>query len=299
MIKDIRFGLIGAGRWGRVYIKTLAQFEGAKLALVASRNPETSALVPSGCRVLEDWKALVASPEIDAVIVASPPSLHYEMGAAAIAAKKAVLMEKPLTDSLKDAEALLALAESSGALVWVQHTQLFHPAYRELKKRARGIMAARSMGGNHGPFREGTPPLWDYAAHDLSIFLDLLGLPTSVLADRLPAETPDGELFELMLEHEGGVPTRAVVGNGMAKKARRLEVDAEDGTYCFDEMKADKLTLSSRGKTQSIPIDPTPPLTIALREFCAALREGRHDLAPLKLGVEVVRALEECSHAAH
>lgn len=298
-MKEVRCGLIGAGRWGRVYIKTLSDLSGAKLALVASRNPETSAIVPAGCRVLADWKALVASPEIDAVIVASPPALHYEMGSAAIAAKKAALIEKPLTDSLNDAEALLAQAQSSGALVWVQHTQLFHPAYRELKKRARGIMAARSMGGNHGPFREGTTPLWDYAAHDLSIFLDLLGLPTKVAADRLEPETPEGELFELMLEHEGGVPARAVVGNGMAKKARRIEVDAEDGTYCFDELKADKLTLSSRGATRAIPVDPTPPLTIALREFCAALRAGERDLSQLRLGVEVVRALEQCSHAAH
>ena len=85
-VTALRLGLIGAGRWGRIYIRSIASMENLALAAVASSNPQTEALLPPGCRQLGDWRALIALPEVEAVIVATPPSLHFAMAKTALLA---------------------------------------------------------------------------------------------------------------------------------------------------------------------------------------------------------------------
>ena len=109
----LRLGLIGAGRWGRIYIRSIAGMENLALAAVASSNPQTDALLPPGCRLLEDWRAMIALPEVEAVIVATPPSLHFAMAKSALEAGKPVLVEKPFTCNIAEAEALAALSRRS------------------------------------------------------------------------------------------------------------------------------------------------------------------------------------------
>src|SRR3954471_12673660 len=84
----LRLGLIGAGRWGRTYIRSIAAMESLVLTAVASSNPETDVLLPPGCRRLGDWRRMIALPQVEAVIVATPPSLHFAMAKAALEAGK-------------------------------------------------------------------------------------------------------------------------------------------------------------------------------------------------------------------
>ena len=86
----LKLGLVGAGRWGRNYVRTIATLDGLRLAAVASRNPETATLVPPHCHIVTDWHDLIAMPGIDGIIIASPPATHAEILLAAIAAGKHV-----------------------------------------------------------------------------------------------------------------------------------------------------------------------------------------------------------------
>ena len=145
MAVPIRLGLIGAGRWGRNYIRTINGLPGVRLARLASRNPDSARLIPTGCSIFTDWREMLSSRDLDGVIVATPPHLHAEMAFAAIDAGLAVLIEKPLTLSVAEAHALRERARERGVLAMVDHTHLFNPAFRALKAtRPRTEKFARS-----------------------------------------------------------------------------------------------------------------------------------------------------------
>ena len=66
----LNLGLIGAGRWGKVYIRTIAGLEGIQLAHLASGNPDSKSLVGSDCKVSTDWQGLIANKSVSGVIIA-------------------------------------------------------------------------------------------------------------------------------------------------------------------------------------------------------------------------------------
>ena len=104
----MRIGLIGAGRWGKRYIETIARMDGVELAHLGSTNPASTQLVPSGCRVSSDWHDVACDRTLQGIILASPPVMHCEMALASINARIPILIEKPMTLSARDARAVVS-----------------------------------------------------------------------------------------------------------------------------------------------------------------------------------------------
>lgn len=309
MDQPIRLGLVGAGRWGRVYIKTLSSVEGIELSWLASKNPESLKLVGPKCRVTPNWRDLIDAPDLDGIIIAAPPEFHAEIALSAIKAKLGVLVEKPLTLSLSQAEALYDAAEQENALVIVDHIHLFNPAYRKLKELVssyKPINFIRSIAGNRGPFRKDTPVLWDWGTHDVAMCIDLIGsTPVEVKAKRLDyKETSEGfgETLSLQLFFKDGIQADIVIGNTMNEKKRILEVNFREKVLVFDDLSKEKLKVHafSEGVLEpgkAIDVGQEPPLTVAVKEFANVLRRRRTNLESLKLGVEVVRTLSRLDTA--
>ncbi|MGH3758066.1 Gfo/Idh/MocA family protein, partial [Actinophytocola sp.] len=97
----VRIGVVGTGTMGAAYAAAFAEHPGAEVVAVASRTGESARRVSErvGCRALGSADELVADPEVDAVVVATPDDLHASIAVAAARAGKAVLVEKPLTTS--------------------------------------------------------------------------------------------------------------------------------------------------------------------------------------------------------
>ncbi len=304
----LRLGLIGAGRWGRNYIKTIAAVPGVRLAMLASRNPQSAALVPAGCTLTHEWRDLLGPGGVDALIVATPPAMHAEMVHAAVARSLPVLAEKPLTMNLREATALRDFVAAQAGFVMVDHTHLYSPAYRELKRsalRCGAITAIASRAGNMGPFRGDAPVLWDWGAHDVALCLDLLGVgPDTVNASLIDSRaTPEGlgEVVEIHAAFPGAVPAVLTFGNILAK-TRRLTVHLERATLIYDDLAADKLVryppcepfTQPRAPGEPIFTEPRLPLACAVAEFAAAVEAGSRSMRDLDLSVEVVRVLADC-----
>ncbi len=318
MTPPLRLGLIGAGRWGRNYIGAVAGIEGVALALISTRNPEAASLAPPGCAVVETWEEVLDPRSVDAVVVASPPASHARITRAALQAGLPVLVEKPLTLDLAEAESLQALAHETGGLVMVDHIHLFHPAYRALKQampRFGPIRSVRSAAGNAGPFRRDAPVLWDWGPHDVAMCIDLLGGPPlrveAAILEQRSTPDGDGQLVELRLDFPGRVAVRARIGN-IVPKQRVFAVFLDAGALVYDDLAASKLVFVAgagdadgipRGGGRPLPVDDERPLTCAVREFVRAARERRDDLRALDLAVDVVRVLsmaqDSCSRAAN
>lgn len=292
----VRLGLVGAGRWGRIYIRALAAAEGVCLAAVASSNPETAALLPDGCVQYPDWQAMLAAGGLDGVIVSTPPATHAAITAAALAAGLPVLVEKPLTESLEEASWLRAVAdEHDRALVMVDHIHLFSHAWRGLKATVRGCGPVRSIeavAGNWGPYRSDASVLFDWGAHDISMCLDLLGAAPDLaevrVVERRQVEGGMGEVLQVTLGF-GAITARLTMGTLM-DKTRRFTVVCERGTVVYDDLAPAKLTLDG----EPVDIASEPPLSVAVREFAHAIRIGERDISGLDLGVAVVDVLDRC-----
>ncbi len=94
--RTVRLGLVGAGAWGRNYIRTIAGLTGVVLARAASRNPDTQSLVPPDCVVTPDWRELVGATDLDGLILAVPPKVQAAIAEAAVRARLPLLLEKPI-----------------------------------------------------------------------------------------------------------------------------------------------------------------------------------------------------------
>ena len=142
----IRLAVIGLGRMGRFYAQTLAAL-GPPVELYAVADPDQGARAAVQdelglARVLASPEAVIALPEVDAVVVATPTSTHAEVLIAAAKARKAIFSEKPLALSLAQTHAALAAIEHAGVVLQVGFMRRFDPAYR----RAYAAIGAGQIG---------------------------------------------------------------------------------------------------------------------------------------------------------
>ncbi len=316
-MSDIQLGLIGAGRWGRVYMNTLDHMADVALSALASSNPQSRDLVGEDVALHEDWQDLLIAGGVDGVIVATPPASHAGIVCAALEAGLPVLVEKPLTLDVDEARALCDLAEHKDCLVMVDHIHLFSPAFRALKSKAAKLGPVRHMeseAGNQGPFRKATPVLWDWGVHDVSMCLDLMGeMPSEVSARCLEErETVEGygAVFDLHFGFTGGdtagetegVAAGIRIGNMLPGKRRRFCAAFDDGILVYDDLAADKLSFvpisaSSEAEIRAISVAPAPPLTCAIQAFADAIAADSVCHDSLRMGVAVVETLARCEAA--
>ncbi len=299
----MRFGVIGAGRWGRNIIRTLRGMSGVRLACVASRNAATIDLVGSACVVEQDWRRLLHRGHVDAVAVAVPPAAHAEIVTEAVTVGLPVFVEKPLTCDAAEAERLFDLAARRNGYVMIDHVHLFSHAYRGLKARLSSIGPIRRIqtdAGAWGPFRADTPVLWDWGPHDAAFCLDLLGTcPVSSSAqsvEKRPIDGAWGETLVLQAVYPGSVTASIRVSNLARQRRRTLRVDGEIGMLIYDAGAATTLTFQCAHpagvEPEVIAIPAEPPLECALAQFASNVSTGRMSLDDLRFGVDVVRMLD-------
>lgn len=303
MPEPVRVGLVGAGRWGRNFIRTVAAQDDMPLVAVASRNRETATLVPPGCRIVEDWRAVVEAPDIDGVIIASPPATHADVLIAATAAAKAVMVEKPLVMSRADAKRIRAALEGRTANVLVDHTLVFHPAFQALCREAATLgplRGVKSSAGNLGPYRQDASVLWDWAPHDLSMCLTVAPGPWLLRgARRDEARLVEGAKAErLMLDLALGALTAAITVSTLDSRHRSFAAEFDSCTLLFRDYVENKLVRLPPGVEDAeqgapIAVDPELPLTRAVRTFAERIRAANTNRGSLELGLAVVDLLAD------
>ncbi len=175
--------LVGYGYWGPNLLRNYMELPGAWLKTVCDQRPETldklAVRFPRIQRTTR-FSEVLADPEIDAVLIATPISTHYSLAKAALAAGKHVFVEKPMTADPTQARELIGLAASAGRTLMVGHTFVFSPPVRKVKE----LIDAGELGDiyyittqrvNLGLHQSDVSVIWDLAPHDLSILYYWLG----------------------------------------------------------------------------------------------------------------------------
>ena len=187
MTKRVRTAVVGLGYFGSFHARHYALNSGADLVAVVDADGERAraAAAEHGGEALSDHRALFG--RVDAVSIAAPTSLHFDIARDCIEVGLDVFIEKPIAETVEQADALIAAAKARGVVLQVGHIERFSAAYQALKGKTfepRIVEARRLV-----PFRpraNDVSVVADLMIHDIDLVLDLVGSePVSVEADGL------------------------------------------------------------------------------------------------------------------
>ncbi len=277
----VRIGVIGTGNMGADHIRNLQRFvAGAAVTVVADYDRATAEAVAaeSGARVASDGDALIADPEVDAVIIASHDSTHYAYALAAVAAGKPTLCEKPLAPTLAECEEIVAAeAAAGGKLLSLGFMRRFDPAHTELKAAIdAGVIgpvlrvtgASRNVVSYPGTTSESI--ITNSVIHELDSIPWLLGSPvTSVawLAGRATSKVPAGMAdpsLTLLRTADGVLTSVDMYVNAEYGYDLRTEVLGEKGALSLTDPALLAVDLG-RNRSTGYPLDWRPRFADAYR----------------------------------
>src|SRR5437879_4180344 len=182
-MRSIRVGIIGCGYWGPNLVRNFARHPHSEVEAVCDMRYERAMRVGAEYRipmVTDDPAEMIANPNVDLIVVATPSFSHFPLAKAALEAGKHVLVMKPLATRTDHAEELCALAQSRGVLLAVDHTFVFTGAVRKMRElivtgEIWDLYYFDSVRINLGLIQTDVNVVWDLAPHDVSIMDYLMG----------------------------------------------------------------------------------------------------------------------------
>jgi predicted dehydrogenase len=256
--KNIVVAQIGCGYWGPNVLRNFSAQPGCRVKFVAEINKERQQYVTANfpsSNVVGDIDVVLADPEVDALIVATPASTHHAIAKQALEAGKHVFVEKPLATTVRDADELVVLAKGTGKMLMAGHTFLYNAAVRYAKK----LLAEESLGQlyyiysqrlNLGQVRSDVNAWWNLAPHDVSIMLYLMDgeLPASVSATGVSYIQPGIEdVVFATLKWANGVTGHIHVSWLDPGKIRKMTLVGSRKMVIYDDVSDDKITIFDKG----------------------------------------------------
>jgi len=130
---SVRIGVVGVGRMGKLHCRVFSEMPGVDLTCVVDSDPAAAAAAAEEFGTVPA-ELLEAVDLVDAAIIATPTSVHFQTAKPFISAGKHVLIEKPIADSVESAQQLIDLAKQTSSIIQVGHTERFNPVFEAIKK---------------------------------------------------------------------------------------------------------------------------------------------------------------------
>jgi predicted dehydrogenase len=319
-MKELSFGIIGWGYWGPKIGRNLDSLPHAKVSVIADQDALRLAPLTRQSEIyitqrVED----VFRSNVDGVVIATPVRTHYQLAKAALLHGKHVLVEKPLTASIAEAEELVALAREQQRILMVGHTFEYSPAVNELRKLVQNgdlgkIYCIEAERVNLGLFRSDINVIWDLAPHDISILLYLLGQKPAQIKVQAHAhlQTHIHDIAHLDLLYADGMTAHIHVSWLNPCKIRRITVIGDKRMAVYDDTNpAEMIKIYNKGADANadpsvsyrygaitIPhIEWIEPLRLECEDFAHAIRVGVQPRAHGGVGLAVVEVLASAQEA--
>ena len=279
MTNQLKTAVVGVGRWGVHWLRNVQ--ENPRMELLAVVDPSQERLssvkrlygLSDNVNLISNWQDLKDVEGLNAVVIATPATTHYELIRDALNWGYHVLAEKPLTLDPEECENLCQLAQKQQRQLMVDHTYLFHPAV----EKGREVIEAEKIGDlrygyatrtHLGPVRQDVDALWDLAIHDIAIFNSWLNeSPSRLRATGSTWLQPElSDLVWVQMSYPSGFQATIHLCWLNPDKQRRLGVVGSCGSLIFDEM------------------SPEAPLTLINGEF--EVQDGKY--IPINQNREIV-----------
>jgi len=315
-------GIIGYGYWGPNLVRNFSLVNNCKVKMVSDFRLERLSVVSRtypGIEVTTNPDDIITSNEIDAVIIATPVFTHFPLAKKALENGKHVLLEKPMTSTVKEAEELMSLAKQKDLLLMVDHTFLYTGAVKKMKsliddKTIGDIHYFDSSRINLGLFQPDVNVLWDLAPHDISILLHLVkGKPYSVNATGI-SHTNNGieNIAYLTVNYTNDLIAHFSCSWTSPVKLRTLLIGGDKKMMMFNDLEpSEKIKIYDTGydyKTDEeknrllvdyrtgdvhIPkIEMKEALLGMADDFITSIQNKREPVSNAALGLEVIKILE-------
>jgi predicted dehydrogenase len=319
--RPLGVGMVGFGYWGPNIARNVVERPELRLLglceLSKERGAEFKRRYP-GIPAHRELDALLLDPEVEAVMVATPPRTHFAVVSRALEAGKHVLVEKPLATSSLEAVALAQLAEEHGLVLMPGHTFLYSPPVNKVRDLIRSdvlgeVYFITSSRMNLGKY-QADGVITDLAPHDLSILLYWLERPLVQISATAQGIYQDGvhETAFLTMTFAGQTTANVQVSWLAPRKIREMVVVGSKRMIQYQDTASDeavrvydrgfefdepanfgeyRLTYRS-GDIVSPWIEAAEPLSLELQDFARAVRTGERPRSNVDLGVAIVYALE-------
>ena len=316
---QVRVGVIGVGVMGQRHCRVYSGLRQVQLTGVCDARPE------NGRRVAQQYNAPYFDrvedilAEVDAVSLVTPTPMHFDLAMQCLAQGKHVLVEKPITETLEQAQKLTEAAEMSDLIVQIGHIERFNPVFMELKHVLEDVtMLAvnfRRLSAYEGSNTD-VDVVLDLMIHDLDLVLDLIGqMPVSVEAQGLTALSGSIDHATAQLRFASGPLLEITASRVTEQKVRSIEVTALEaylqgdllnksinvhrrtiGEYMNHNQRGVKYRQESIVERIHVPM--AEPLLLELQHFIDCIRENkqplvtaRHGRNALELAVTIQQAI--------
>ena len=240
----LKIGIIGTGYWGKHYVRILNNYNNVKLEVICDKiqeNLNKIKIIYPNLSVTTELSNIF-NYNLDAVVVVTPASTHYNIVKLCLNNNLHVLVEKPLTVDIDEAQELYKLSEEKNKKLMVGHTYLFNSCVEKIKEiindNSFGKIHSISMERtNFGPIRKDVNVIWDLATHDISIILYLLGdidfSKIEVIGNTILNNIDNAYII---LKTQNNIIININVSWISAGKVRRTVINGEYKKIIFDEM---------------------------------------------------------------
>jgi predicted dehydrogenase len=316
---SVNVGVVGLGYWGPNLARNFAAIDGCELTWLCDASEQIRAKLADafpGVRTGAEIDELLADPELDAIVLATPVPTHAELAERVLDAGKHCFVEKPLATTVADAQQAVDAAKKAGRILMVGHLLEYHPAVTRLKE----LLDADELGSlyyvygnrvNLGKLRAEENALWSLGAHDVSVVLHLIGEEPVECSAHGESYVRGGvqDVVFCYLRFPSGQVAHLHLSWLDPHKERRITVVGSKRMATFDDMRTEgKLTVYDKGfdedasswgeyitragESFSPRLANAEPLRLECQHFIDCIREGKTPRSDGQSGLRVVRVLE-------
>jgi predicted dehydrogenase len=294
-LNKIRVAVIGAGVFGRHHLRVLNQSLNATLVGVVDADPERAAMAAAEHNCLTFATLGELQDNVDAAVVATPTSLHAEVGCELLESGIDVLVEKPIAADLASARRLVDTAAEHKRILQIGHLERFNPAVAALKKITNvplffeihrlSLFSPRSLD---------VDVVLDLMIHDLDIVLDLAGgMPEEIRAAGISILSDKVDIANVRLAFPGGCIANLTASRVSTERVRKLRLFQPHQYISLDYQKQEAVAFTVSGNQQigfqPLAVTKEEPLRLEVESFLEAVATRRCPVVP---GEDGLRALE-------
>lgn len=238
-MNDLKIGVLGAGHLGKIHLKLLSETKGFDLVGFFDPDAEQVKLAQErfNAKAFDSVDALIDA--VDAVDIVTPTLSHFDCASKALRKSKHVFIEKPVTNTLEEAEALMKLATEADVKVQVGHVERFNPAFIASKPYLQNPMFIESHRlAQFNPRGTDVPVVMDLMIHDLDIILNIVNSTVKrISASGVAVVSPTPDIANARIEFANGCVANVTASRISLKNMRKTRVFQHDAYVAIDFLK--------------------------------------------------------------
>ena len=309
---EIRVGVVGVGYLGQFHAEKYANMEGVELVGVVDIDSSRAKVIAERFRTQPFLHHSSLINKVQAVSIAVPTLLHYSIAKDFLLQGIDVLLEKPLTSTLEEADELIEIAESKGLILQVGHLERFNGAFSALERIIHSPVYIESHRLSPFPGR-GTDVnvVLDLMIHDIDILLSQVNsMVRKIDALGIPILTSHSDIANARIEFENGCKANLTASRVSREKVRKTLIFQPNGTLSADYLNqkasfTKRVRYQTKGKiveivTEEIPVTRVDPLQVEIHSFLERVRDrgaarvsGRDGKRALEVALWIIQKIDE------